>query len=203
MARIQFADGAWHTFTEEDVARFDKLRAGPPVDGAICWMWTGTSDHDGVGRFNVIDSDGRERGLRANRVALALLLGELQRIDGVEHTEACIASRCANPSHWRRVPGARKRRIESGERAAPRVDSSHAGTSTPRRRGALGKEAVRAALEATRGDVTRAAVQLNCARTHLRRLIGRFKLTADARELRRAARGFEGAGRPAGVGGTP
>ena len=50
------------------------------------------------------------------------------------------------------------------------------------------RDILRAAIEAESGNVTRAARRLGLQRTHLQRLLMRYKLRRVARELRRSAR---------------
>lgn len=88
---------------ENEVARFrSKVVPGPmPED---CWIWTGAIGDDGYGRFWTAGPDGGQRMLRANRYALALVVGGLDALDDLDacHTcdnPICVRAEAGQTSH--------------------------------------------------------------------------------------------------------
>jgi hypothetical protein len=174
-----------------DVTR-NELRKRTYHDGE-CRGWKGDRQSDGAPVMHIVAGNGRTVTMRALRVAVAFKLGVLRARDVVlpcsRHGHACINAEHATVKL-------------APNRFAGKLMATAASIRGPESQYSV--ERVRAALDATQGNITRAAEALGCSREHMRRMMkrtierdgARVQLSAYARELRRAARGFEGAGRP-------
>lgn len=73
-----------------------------------CWPWTGSRDTSGYGQIGVKLADGRERPIRAQRVAFLLTHGEID--DSLDTCHSCDFPPCCNPRHlWQ---GTRKQNLQ-------------------------------------------------------------------------------------------
>lgn len=102
--------GGWTTgrLTARDAVRFWRLSAVPLNASDDCWVWLGTLDMDGYGRFSV-----RGRDLRAHRVAYELKVKH-PIPDDLVIDHLCRNRQCVNPAHMEPVT------IGENTRRAPR-----------------------------------------------------------------------------------
>jgi hypothetical protein len=109
-------------------------------------------------------------------------------LDRRAHVMTCARdARCCNPSHLFLLPHTQTP-LRRGEGAH---DEAAKETKPP-----LTAEETRAALVANHGDLTRAARSLGRSRQRFADAVRRLHLGPFAAELRYAARGFSGPGRP-------
>jgi hypothetical protein len=80
-------------FSANDVARFWSKVNGAGGESA-CWPWLAGVDKNGYGKFQ-IGPNGRQRHLRAHRVALAIATG----FANLNALHRCDTPRCCNPRH--------------------------------------------------------------------------------------------------------
>ena len=71
-------------------------KAGPPWDGNSCWIWEGTREADGYGRFKP-----GPRPVMAHRFAYQLLSGSIP--EGLQLDHLCRNRGCVNPMHLEAV----------------------------------------------------------------------------------------------------
>lgn len=186
---IELRDGTTFVLSE---ATGVELRKRSYAD-AGCRGWKGDRQSDGAPVMHIVTGNGRVATVRTLRVAVALKLGVLRARDVVLPC-ARRGHACVNAEHAtvKLAPN----------RFAGKLTATAASIRGPESQYSV--ERVRAALDATQGNITRAAEALGCSREHMRRMMKRtiergaqrVQLSVYARELRRAARGFEGAGRP-------
>lgn len=63
-----------------------------PEPNTGCWLWAGTANRRGYGRFT-----GRDRRMQAHRFAYELLIGPIPQ--GLELDHLCRVTCCVNPDH--------------------------------------------------------------------------------------------------------
>lgn len=97
-------------WSRNGMAENDSIRFGDPrmperfwskvrVDPSGCWIWTGSIDPKGYGRFAIK----RDQGRRAHRVAVTHLVGPIPA--GLECDHLCRVPCCVNPAHIELVTG--------------------------------------------------------------------------------------------------
>jgi hypothetical protein len=62
-----------------------------------CWLWTGSTDANGYGRFTAVYLDGRRRSSTSHRYSYELHYGKIP--DGMLACHKCDRPGCLNPSH--------------------------------------------------------------------------------------------------------
>lgn len=62
-----------------------------------CWLWTGSTNHNGYGKLWVMNADGTRSKVRAHRLSYELHKGPIPK--GVLVLHRCDNRTCTNPDH--------------------------------------------------------------------------------------------------------